>query len=87
MHLHVRYHYLLPLMLWLFAAPVFALDKVTLQLKWVHQFQFAGYYMALEKGFYRDAGLDVQLRPNGYQGSFVSPVDAVLTGEIGRAHV
>ena len=81
MHLHVRYHYLLPLMLWLFAAPVFALDKVTLQLKWVHQFQFAGYYMALEKGFYRDAGLDVQLRPNGYQGSFVSPVDAVLTGD------
>ena len=81
MHLHVRYHYLLPLMLWLFAAPVFALDKVTLQLKWVHQFQFAGYYMALEKGFYRDAGLDVHLRPNGYQGSFVSPVDAVLTGD------
>lgn len=34
---------------------------VTLQLKWQHQFQFAGYYAALEKGFYQDAGLDVTL--------------------------
>ena len=33
--------------------------KVRLQLKWYHQFQFAGFYAALEKGFYRDAGLDV----------------------------
>ncbi|MEI6072002.1 MAG: ABC transporter substrate-binding protein [Verrucomicrobiae bacterium] len=40
-------------------APV--LDKVTLQLQWTHQFQFAGYYAAKEKGFYRDAGLDVEL--------------------------
>lgn len=38
-----------------------ALDGVTLQLKWRHQFQFAGYYAALEKGYYREAGLDVQL--------------------------
>jgi diguanylate cyclase (GGDEF)-like protein/PAS domain S-box-containing protein len=38
-----------------------ALDSVTLQLKWRHQFQFAGYYAALEKGYYRDAGLDVKL--------------------------
>ena len=37
------------------------LDKVTLQLQWTHQFQFAGYYAAKEKGFYRDAGLDVEL--------------------------
>ncbi len=36
-------------------------DAVTVQLKWRHQFQFAGYYAALEKGFYRDAGLDVTL--------------------------
>ena len=32
-----------------------ALEKVSLQLKWLHQFQFAGYYVALEKGYYRDA--------------------------------
>jgi len=36
--------------------------KVTLQLKWHHQFQFAGYYAAQFKGFYRAAGLDVTLR-------------------------
>jgi len=36
-------------------------DKVRLQLKWFHQFQFAGYYAAQSKGFYRDAGLEVEL--------------------------
>ena len=36
-----------------------ALDAVTLQLKWRHAFQFAGYYAAQEKGYYRDVGLDV----------------------------
>jgi class 3 adenylate cyclase/ABC-type nitrate/sulfonate/bicarbonate transport system substrate-binding protein len=42
-----------------------ALDFVALQLKWKHQFQFAGYYVALEQGFYRDAGLDVTIREGG----------------------
>jgi class 3 adenylate cyclase/ABC-type nitrate/sulfonate/bicarbonate transport system substrate-binding protein len=42
-----------------------ALDQVSLQLKWKHQFQFAGYYAALEQGFYRDAGLDVTIREGG----------------------
>ncbi len=37
------------------------LDKVSLKLKWKHQFQFAGYYAALEKGFYQDSGLDVTI--------------------------
>jgi len=37
-------------------------EKVSLQLKWKHAFQFAGFYMAKEKGFYRDAGLDVEIR-------------------------
>lgn len=37
------------------------LREVRLQLKWKHQFQFAGYYAAIEKGFYKDMGLDVQL--------------------------
>ena len=35
------------------------LEKVTLQLQWKHQFEFAGFYAAKEKGFYKDAGLDV----------------------------
>ncbi|ETR65858.1 MAG: hypothetical protein OMM_13608, partial [Candidatus Magnetoglobus multicellularis str. Araruama] len=37
-------------------------QQVTLQLKWQHQFQFAGYYAAREKGFYQDEGLDVTFR-------------------------
>lgn len=39
-----------------------ALEKVTLQLKWTHQFQFAGYYAAIKEGYYREAGLEVELR-------------------------
>jgi diguanylate cyclase (GGDEF)-like protein len=38
-----------------------SLEKVTLQLRWHHQFQFAGYYAAIEQGYYRDAGLDVEV--------------------------
>src|SRR5258707_2354863 len=45
--------------------PAAALDSVSLQLKWKHQFQFAGYYAALEQGFYRAAGLDVTIREGG----------------------
>jgi len=45
--------------------PAAALDTVSLQLKWKHQFQFAGYYAALEQGFYRDAGLDATIREGG----------------------
>ena len=42
-----------------------AADAVTLQLKWVTQAQFAGYYVAKDKGFYSDAGLDVTIKPGG----------------------
>lgn len=42
-----------------------AADKVTVQLKWVPQAQFAGYYMAAAKGFYKEAGLDVTIKPGG----------------------
>jgi class 3 adenylate cyclase/ABC-type nitrate/sulfonate/bicarbonate transport system substrate-binding protein len=45
--------------------PAAALDQVSMQLKWKHQFQFAGYYAALEQGFYRDAGLEVTIREGG----------------------
>jgi ABC-type nitrate/sulfonate/bicarbonate transport system substrate-binding protein len=47
------------------AQPSAALDQVSMQLKWKHQFQFAGYYSALEQGFYRAAGLDVAIREGG----------------------
>src|SRR5713101_461663 len=42
-----------------------AADTVTIQLKWVSQAQFAGYFVAKEKGFYKDAGLDVTIKPGG----------------------
>lgn len=54
------------------------IETITLQLKWQHQFQFAGYYAALEKGFYRDAGLDVKIQPLGSE--MKSPIDQVLSG-------
>jgi diguanylate cyclase (GGDEF)-like protein len=58
--------------------PTRHLEPVTLQLKWKHQFQFAGYYAAIEKGYYRDAGFEVTLaEPNGKE----DPVDMVLTGK------
>ena len=50
---------------------------VRLQLKWRHQFQFAGYYTALEKGYYREAGFDVTIIP-ATPGT--DPVDIVLKG-------
>ncbi|MDO9415003.1 ABC transporter substrate-binding protein [Pararhizobium sp.] len=42
-----------------------AAEKVTLQLKWVTQAQFAGYYVAKEKGYYDEEGLDVEIKPGG----------------------
>ena len=50
---------------------------VRLQLKWRHQFQFAGFYTALEKGYYREAGFDVTIIP-ATPGT--DPVDTVLKG-------
>ena len=52
---------ILALLLMLVSGSAMALETVTLQLKWRHQFQFAGYYAALEQGYYREAGLDVRL--------------------------
>jgi diguanylate cyclase (GGDEF)-like protein len=70
-------------LLTVFAGAADAQDKrpaepVTLQLNWKHQFQFAGYYAAIEKGFYRDAGLQVSLR-EAREGA--DPIDAVLRGD------
>jgi signal transduction histidine kinase len=53
------------------------LDHVVLQLKWLHQFQFAGYYAAISQGYYQNAGLKVELReavPDR------DPTDDVLSG-------
>ena len=47
------------------AAPAWAADEVKLQLQWVTQAQFAGYYVALDKGYYEEEDLDVTILPGG----------------------
>jgi NitT/TauT family transport system substrate-binding protein len=47
------------------AGTIHAADKVALQLKWVTQSQFAGYYVAKDKGFYDAEGLEVDIKPGG----------------------
>ncbi len=58
------------------------LDPVVLQLKWKHAFQFAGYYAALEQGYYRDAGLDVTLLELSGD---TSPASELLAGKANYA--
>jgi NitT/TauT family transport system substrate-binding protein len=52
-------------------------DKVTLQLKWVTQAQFAGYYAALAKGYYEQEGLDVTIKVGGPD---ITPEQVVASG-------
>jgi NitT/TauT family transport system substrate-binding protein len=59
------------------ATAVQAADAVTLQLKWVTQAQFAGYYVALEKGFYEEADLDVTVKPGGPD---IAPTQVIAGG-------
>ncbi len=62
----------------LISSPAFSLEQVTLQLKWRHQFQFAGYYAAIKEGYYKEEGLDVSLR-EVIPGR--SSADVVLSGD------
>ena len=55
-----------------------ALTKVRLQLQWFPQAQFAGYYAALDKGFYRDEGLDVEIKPGAVE---IVPATVVAGGQ------
>lgn len=55
-----------------------AYDTVRLQLKWAHHFQFAGYYAAKEKGYYQQAGLNVEFLPGG---PGIDPLQKVLEGK------
>jgi NitT/TauT family transport system substrate-binding protein len=54
------------------------LDPVRLQLKWVAQAQFAGYYAALEEGYYAEEGLDVTILPGGPD---IVPEQVVASGQ------
>jgi len=53
------------------------LESISLQLQWVTQAQFAGYYVALDKGWYREEGIDLTIRPGGPD---LVPVDLVSAG-------
>lgn len=59
------------------ATSVQAADEVTLQLKWVTQGQFAGYYVAQEQGFYEEAGLEVTIKPGGPD---IAPPQVIVGG-------
>lgn len=54
-----------------------AADDLTLQLKWVTQAQFAGYYVALDKGFYEEEDLNVTIKPGGPD---IAPVQVLAGG-------
>ncbi len=56
----------------------YSLETIHLQLKWKHQFQFAGYYAAFVKGYYKDVGLDVVIHEARYD---EDPIEAVIEGE------
>lgn len=60
-----------------FATSAHAADDVTLQLKWVTQAQFAGYYVAAAKGFYEEEGLNVTILPGGPD---VAPTQVIAGG-------
>jgi len=67
-------------LVWIYTISAIAnneLDTVVLQLKWKHQFQFAGFYAAVEKNFYRDAGIEVILK-EGLRD--VDPIDEIVSG-------
>ncbi|WP_299663319.1 ABC transporter substrate-binding protein [uncultured Ruegeria sp.] len=59
------------------ASAALAADEVTLQLKWVTQAQFAGYYVAKDKGFYDEEGLDVTILPGGPD---IAPTQVIAGG-------
>ena len=61
----------------LWAGMAAAADDVTLQLKWVTQAQFAGYYVALEKGFYDEEDLNVTIKPGGPD---IAPTQVIAGG-------
>ena len=59
--------------------PAPPMDEVSLQLKWIHQAQFAGYYVAKEKGFYEEQNIELTLVPGGIG---IDPLNALETGAV-----
>ncbi len=73
----MKYFILLIISVLSLSASINSLDRVSLQLMWLDQFQFAGYYMAKEKGYYKDVGLDVDIKEFQYS---MDTVEEVLSG-------
>ena len=61
-----------------FSNYLYALESVTLQLKWKHQFQFAGYYAAIKQGFFEEEGFDVTINEVDFSRS---TSEIVLSGD------
>ena len=59
------------------AGTALAADELTLQLKWVTQAQFAGYYVAKDKGFYEEENLDITIKPGGPD---IAPPQVIVGG-------
>lgn len=69
---------ILPIILF-FIVTLNANQKVTLYLDWLNQFQFAGYYIAKEKGYYKDLGIDIEIKE--FQGDYNSIIKNVVSNE------
>jgi ABC-type nitrate/sulfonate/bicarbonate transport system substrate-binding protein len=60
-----------------------ARQPITVQLSWIHDVEFAGFYEAIDGGDYAKAGMDVTLSPGGYDadGNFIDPIEQVASGK------
>ena len=74
-----RFLSLVALTVFLFIPATVHAMPVRLMLQWTHQAQFAGYYVALEKGFYSEQGLDVSIVPGG---PGLEPAEFLVRGEV-----
>jgi len=73
--------FIIVLTVFLAAASLRAQEKVKFMPAWRPQAQFAGFYIALEKGFYKEAGLDVTIEHIGLNSSR-APIDRIVDGEV-----
>jgi ABC-type nitrate/sulfonate/bicarbonate transport system substrate-binding protein len=79
----MRRTFFIILLTWIFASNIIAAnEKVTLQLRWDHQFQFAGYYAAKWQGYYEEEGLDVVIKGAVTPKGILSAIEEV---DVGRA--